>query len=79
MKKDLIELYTKKENITFVQTKEEVNLFFQTLMESIAKEKVVKFKGIGTFEAFEKIYPKSTNKRKNAYPTTRYNKISCIC
>lgn len=54
MKKDLIELYAKKENISFKQAKEEVNLLLQTLKEAIIKEKIVKFKGIGTFEAFEK-------------------------
>ena len=54
MKKDLIELYAKKENISFKQAKEEVNLLLQTLKEAIIKEKVAKFKGIGTFEAFEK-------------------------
>lgn len=54
MKKDLIELYVKKENITFKQAKEEVNLLLQTLKESIVREKIVKFKGVGTFEAFEK-------------------------
>ena len=67
MKKDLIELYAKKENISFKQAKEEVNLLLQTLKEVIIKEKIVKFKGIGTFEAFEKkldIYKTLKQKKK---------------
>jgi nucleoid DNA-binding protein len=54
MKKDLIELYAKKENINFVQAKKEVEYLLQTIKECVVNEKIVKFEGVGTFQIFNK-------------------------
>lgn len=79
MKKDLIELYAKKENLTFTQAKKEVDWFLETLEESIIKEKMVKFVGVGTFRLINKkprhsINPQ-TKEKMLIYPkpTVRFN------
>lgn len=54
MKKDLIKSYAKKENISLVQAKKEVEYLLESIKECVAKEKSVKFGGVGTFQVFNK-------------------------
>ena len=54
MKKDLIKIYAKKENISFIQAKKEVEYLLQTIKECVVNEKSVKFGGVGTFQVFNK-------------------------